>query len=76
MALAPDLFSDRAKEALAALEEAAVPDSDLGIGPSVRAGLLRSYLRAVRSALIAVGIWVLDQVKQGAGKGIQRAPLV
>lgn len=71
MALAPDLFSDRAKEALAALEEAAVPDSDLGIGPSVRAGLLRSYLRAVRSALIAVGIWVLDQVKQGAGKGIQ-----
>lgn len=71
MLLAPGLFSDRAKEALTALEDAAVPDSDLGLDPAVRFGLIRSYLRAVRSAFLAVGIWLLDQVKQGAGKGIQ-----
>lgn len=71
MDLAPDLFSDRAKEALAALHYAALPDGDLGSGHPTAAGRLRSYLRAVRSALFAVAIWVLDQVKQGTGKGIQ-----
>ena len=71
MGLAPDLFSEQAKAMLSSLADAASAEGEPATSAEMQQGLRRSYLRTVRSALRAVSIWVLDQVKQGAGKGIQ-----